>query len=144
MSMAATITLSQSGHQALPAELDPNGEGLEYGFTLPYAADGLDEIAHGLGVRPLSDFFDDSEMLSEEEYEEAGIAPKQVAWFSSDEGLRTLDALSAEVEKRGPSSTVGSGGRPDPVADVLWDLNASRLILQRARASGERFKYTIG
>ena len=133
MSMSATIQLRKSGHQRLPAELDPKGEGLVYGQGLPYAAGELDTISRGVGVRPISEFFDDSEMLSDEEYQQEGLDKPQPKWFAAADGLQTLDALIADLERLGPGASLG---RRSSVNDILWDLRASRAILVKAAAAG--------
>ncbi len=103
----------------------------------------LDEIASGAGARPISEFFDDSEM-GDEEYEEEGIEKPQPKWFAPADGIRTLDALIADLERRPPDATLGQGIRRAAVGDILWDLRACRAILAKAASAGEQFKYVVG
>ena len=61
----------------------------------------LANIAKRLGVRPLMGFFstdiDEAEALLGEDV--AGINIPAAQWFSAEEGLRTVDALLAEIER---------------------------------------------
>lgn len=130
MSIYATIELSESGHQGLPAHFDPKNEGLNYGLALPRMSDELDALAERLGVRPISAFLDDSDMLDDDEREEFGLPPAKPKWEPVEDGLRTIRALIAALE---------ADGRPD---DELWDLRVSERILSSAK-SGERFRYNV-
>jgi hypothetical protein len=134
MSMAATLFLSKSGCQELPGD----GQGL------PYAAEELNAIAREAGFRPISEFFDDSAMLTEKDYEDLGRQPTGPRWFAAKEGLRTLDALIADLEGRDPQATLAEGWRRLTVEEILADLRASRLILARAATAGEQFRYDLG
>ena len=144
MSIWVTIRLSKSGHQKLPAELDPTAESLVYGQGLPYASDDLDALASEAGVRPISEFFDDSAMLSDEEYEQEGLQKPPQKWFAVADGLRTVDALIASLEHRDEPGALGHGIRRSSVDAILWDLRASRLILGKAAATDEQFQYDVG
>lgn len=130
MSIYATIELSESGHQGLPREFDPKNEGFVYGQDLPKMSDELDALAEELGVRPISAFLDDSEMIDDEEREEVGLPPAKPKWESVEDGLRTIRALLAALK---------ADGRGD---DELWDLRVSEQILSTAE-SGEKFRYDV-
>jgi hypothetical protein len=134
MSMSTTIQLSESGSQELPAT----------GAVFPYAAAELDAIAKKAGARPVSEFYDDSEMLGEEEYEEAGIELKEAQWFAAAEGIRTIDVLIAELQSRDPNATLGEDWNTIQVEEVLLDLGAARSILSKAAETGEQFKFKVG
>jgi hypothetical protein len=134
MSMSTTIQLSESGSQELPAT----------GAVFPYAAGELDAISKKAGARPVSEFYDDSEMLSEEECEEAGIERKEPQWFAAAEGLRTIDALIVEFESRDPNESLGEEWNTIQVEEVLLDLRAARSILAKAAETGEQFKFSVG
>lgn len=97
MSIYATIELSESGHHGLPREFDPKNEGLVYGQDLPRMSEELDALAGDLGVRPISAFFDDSDMIDDEEREELGLPPSKPKWESVEDGLRTIRALLAAL-----------------------------------------------
>jgi len=129
MSIYATIELSESGHQSLPQEFDPNNEGFVYGLDLPRM--DLGDWEEKLGVRPISDFFDDSDMLTDEEREEVGLPPAERKWAPVEDGLRTLRALITALE---------ADGRSD---EELWDLRVSERILSNAKP-GEKFRYDVG
>ena len=131
MSMYATIELSQSGHQDLPAEFDPKKSGLVYGQNLPKMMGELDALAAEAGVTPISSFFDDSEMMDDEERAEVGLPPATPKWAPVEEGLRTVRALIAALSDAGASE------------GKLWDLQVSEHILSRAANSGEKFRYTV-
>lgn len=130
MSMYATIELSESGHQSLPTEFDPKSDGLVYGQDLPRMYHELDSLAEKLGVRSISAFFDDSEMLDEDEREECGLPPAEPKWASVEEGLRTITALIAALTTAGHCD------------EELWDLRVSERILKSAKP-GEKFRYCV-
>lgn len=130
MSMYATIELSKSGHQKLPPDLDPENQGLMYGKGLIAMSDELDALAAELGVRPISTFLDDSDMLDEEEREELGLPPAEAKWAPVEDGLNTVRVLLAALT---------AAGRSD---EELWDLRVSERILSAAK-SGEKFRYDI-
>jgi hypothetical protein len=134
MSMSTTIQLSKSGSQELPAT----------GAVFPYAAADLDAIAKKAGATPVSEFYDDSEMLGEEEYEEAGIERKKPQWFAATDGLHTIDALIAELQSRDPNATLGEDWNTIQLEEVLLDLRAARSILAKAAETGEQFKFNVG
>lgn len=142
MSMYATIELDESGHQDLPAEMDPEGQGLVYGQNLGQC-DGLEEldaIAAAAGVQPISSFLDDSEMLDEEEREELGLDPAEENWSPIEDGVATLERLIAELEQRPAESTIGRY----PAEAILWDLRASLAILKQATPPDELFRFVVG
>ena len=130
MSMYATIELDRSGDQQLPAHFDPKGEGLVYGQGLPKMAEELDALATQAGVTPISAFFDDSEMMDDDEREEVGLPPSEPKWAPVDQGLKTIRALLSALQKSGASE------------DRLWDLKVSEAILAAADPS-EKFRYSV-
>ena len=70
------------------------------GKMLNRAEKQLAEVAQRLGVRPLMDFFSTSadeaaDLLGDDV---AGIEIPAAEWFSAEEGLKTIDALLAEVD----------------------------------------------
>jgi hypothetical protein len=130
MSMYATIELSESGHQGLPHEFDPNNDGAVYGQDLPKMSAELDALAEQLGVRPISAFLDDSDMLDEEEREEVGLPPAEPKWAPVEDGLRTIRALITALTNAGRNE------------DELWDLRVSERILSSAK-TGEKFRYNV-
>lgn len=141
MSMYATVELDESGHQDLPQELDPSGQGLVYGQNLGQC-DGMDEldaIATHAGVEPLSNFLDDSEMLDDDEREEMGLPPAEENWQPIGDGITTLEALIAELAKRPLDTTIGSYS----TEAILWDLRASLAILKKAAPPDELFRFVI-
>lgn len=142
MSMYATIELDEWGHQDLPREFDPKGEGLAYGQNLGQCDgfDQLDAICSEAGVEPLSNFLDDSEMLDEADYEEMGLEPPEAKWAPIEDGVATLSALVADLEKRPAEARIGRYA----ASDVLWDLRASLAILQNAKRPNELFRFTVG
>src|SRR4029077_17845883 len=90
------------------------------------------------------EFYDDSEMLGEQEYEEAGIERKEPQWFAATDGLPTLDALIAEPQSRDPTATPGEDWNTIQLEEVLLDLRAARSILAKAAETGEQFKFNVG
>ena len=140
MSVFATLALKKSGRQGLPKEMDPTGQGLDYGQCLPYAAEPLDALARKLGVLPITTYFDDSDMLSDEERAEVGLPPAEEKWCDPQAGLTSVRALIAALEKEGAESLHPRA----PVAAVLWDLNAARIILEKAVERGETFHISVG
>ena len=70
------------------------------GKMLNEAEKQLADVARRLGVRPLMDFFsttaDEATDLLGDDVADIDIPPAE--WFSADEGLKTIDALLAEVD----------------------------------------------
>lgn len=144
MSIYATIELQASGHQELPPEFDPTGEGRVYGQALPYAAETLDVLARKVGVLPISTYLYDGGMLTDEERQQSGLPPAEDLWCDPHAGLRTVEGLIAALEEQNPTQHIGrmDVGRVD-VGGVLWDLQVSRAILRRAVRDGERFRFYV-
>lgn len=142
MSMYATVELDESGHQNLPKEFDPEGQGLCYGQNLGQCDgfDELDAICTAAGVEPISNFLDDSEMLDESDYEEMGLDPPDANWSPIEDGIETLKALVTDLEKRPAEARIGRYA----ASDVLWDLQASLAILQIAKEPNELFRFEVG
>jgi hypothetical protein len=99
------------------------------GKMLARAEPELNERAVELGVAPLMEFFsfDPEEILAELDLEELKTAePVEEKWFAAADGLKTVGALLADLEKR-PGSLVS--GR-DITPDVIEDLrNFQRILL---------------
>ena len=131
MSIYATIEMSKSGHQKLPKEFDPKKEGFVYGQNLPKMDEKLDKLAKRLKVTPITEFFDDSEMLTDEEREEVGLPPAKAKWASVEDGLRTVQALIGALRKAGAGEM------------ELWDLVVSEAILKKFVGKGEKFRYSV-
>ena len=58
-----------------------------YGQNLPRVYERLDALTREVGVLPLSTFFDDSLMLSDDEREDAGLPPAEPKWCAAEAGL---------------------------------------------------------
>jgi hypothetical protein len=132
MSVYSLIQLKRSGIQDLPAEMDPNHEGLGYGQNIPMMYKRLDALAAKAGVRPITSYFYDSELLSEEDRAEFGMPPVDQKWAPVTEGLRTVSALVSGLTAEGAT------------AGELWDLEACEMILHSALESGEAFRFYVG
>jgi hypothetical protein len=141
MSVYATIELDRSGPQDIPAQMDPNNEGLVYGQNLGQCGgwDELDEIAVAENVRPLTSFIDDSEMLDDDAREEMGLPPAEENWSAIAEGIETIGALIAALEKRPATATIGQY----PAEAIIWDLSAAITILNSASPPDERFRFVV-
>lgn len=142
MSTYAMIELNESGHQALPREFDPDNQGLVYGQNLGQC-NGIDElnaIAEAAGVEPIENYFDDD--LDEDELEEFGLDPEEQdeSWAPIEDGIATLKALIAALEKRPADSTIGRY----PADAILWDLRVGLSILENASPPDELFRYVVG
>ncbi len=130
MSMYATIELDRSGTPELPSQFDPDGKGLVYGQNLPKMTDELDAIAEEAGVTPITAFFDDSEMMDDDEREEMGLPPAEPKWAPVDQGLKTVRALLAALSNAGADE------------GKLWDLRVSEAILAAADPT-EKFRFSV-
>jgi len=141
MSMYATIELDESGHQEPPSELEPEN-GSVYGQNLGQCDgyDELDAITAAAGVHDISSYFDDSDMLSEEEREEYGLPPAEENWSPIEDGINSLEVLVKELENRSPETVIGKY----PVEAVLYDLRISLAILKNASPPDELFRIDVG
>lgn len=139
MSTYATIELNVSGHQNLPAEMDPQGEGFVYGQSLGQCGglDELDSIAVAAGVQPISSFMDYSAMFDDEERKDMGLPPAEDKWSPIEDGLKTIEVLIAALKKR--STPIGRY----PAAAILWDLQAVLIILKNAAPADELFRFYV-
>jgi hypothetical protein len=124
MSMTAYVKLERTGAVRRAAEVEPSGNGLNYGQALPYLIDSLDPLCEALGVTPVSGFLDAPA--------ETGREP---SWHDAADGLRTFSALLTELIFRWDS------GLPDDLAraSVLWEVRAFELVLRSAAHRQERF-----
>lgn len=141
MSMYAMIELDESGHQPLPPEFDPDNQGFVYGQNLGQCRgiDELNAICEAAGVEPIENFLADD--LDEEEMEEFGLDPDEIdeKWSPLEDGVATLKALIAELEKRPADSLIGE----HPAEAILWDLRVSLSILENAPPD-QLFRYVVG
>jgi len=103
------------------------------GKMLNRAEKQLAEVAQRLGVRPLMDFFSTSadeaaDLLGDDV---AGIEISAAEWFSAEEGLKTIDALLAEVD-----------ASPELRA-AKDDLLGCQRVLREAQKRGVRWHLAI-
>ena len=104
------------------------------GKTLSKAGERLAEVASQAGVRPLMEFFsmdpgDASGFLEGEGMGDIEIPPEQ--WFLAEEGLRTVRALLAEVER-------------DPtLKSAREDLAEFERVLDAAQKAGVRWHLAV-
>lgn len=93
----------------------------------------LAQAAERRGVRPLMQFFsteaDEAASLLGDEIE--GIEFPLAEWFSADEGLKTIDALLAEVE---------ASSKLESARD---DLLGCQRILRGAQKNGVRWRFAM-
>jgi hypothetical protein len=111
----------------------PNLDPMIDGKMLSKAEKQLSEAAGRLNVRPLMDFFSTStdeaaDLLGEDA---AGMDIPAAQWFSPEEGLKTVDALVAEVDKS-----------PE-LRPAKEDLLGCQRILQEAQRHGVRWHLAI-
>lgn len=140
MSTVLTIEFQRSGFQRYPAELYPELANDYFNATcLPKVAWDLDRMIEGSGIRPVSEYMDDSDMLSDEEWSEVGGQPEQ-KWFNASDGLQML-ACVAEVLKLRNSDEQIEGCC---AGDILHEIRGIEAILRRAAQSGEQFRFNVG
>ncbi|MEM8866409.1 MAG: hypothetical protein AAGF31_12760 [Planctomycetota bacterium] len=142
MSLYATVELEASGHQSLPADMDPENRGLVYGQCLGQCGEMqvLDQYASDAGAKPLSSFLDESDILDEEEYEEMGIEPPDENWADIPDGIQTLEAVLRGLEQRSADNPIGRY----PVDALQWDIKAMLHILRNAPDPDDCFRITVG
>jgi|GEM_PF-3037268 len=131
MSVYAILELKDLGFQDLPAEMDPNREGLGYGQNIPQMYQRLDALAEAAGVPKITSFFYDAELLSADLREEFGMPPVDPRWMPVEQGVLTVRALIAALKAERASD------------GELWDLQACERILQAA-PSGTMFRFWVG
>jgi hypothetical protein len=124
MSMTAFVHLERAGAVRRAAEVEPSGNGLNYGQVLPYLVDSLHSYCEALGVTPVSQFLDSPA--------DSGCEPQ---WHDAAEGHRTFAALLTELIWRWDSDLPTELAR----ASVLWELRAFELVLRTAAERQERF-----
>ena len=131
MSMYATVELSDSGHQDIPSDLDPDGEGLSYGQNVGQcgAWDELDKIAVNAGARALTSYFFSEEMESDDEN-----------WSPVVDGVRTFDVILQSLEPRSKDEPFGRY----TVEWIAWDVRAYLSILKKSLSPDERFRLSVG
>ena len=105
--------------------------------------DVLEQLAQRANVKPLMQFFsmpqgewddyvdDIKDLLDEDEV----FDPQELTWFSADEGLKTVLALIAEIDK-----TPQLLAQPEAVID---DLESMAAILTRLAEHGIRWHLAI-
>jgi len=93
----------------------------------------LAKAAKRLGVRPLTEFFSaDADEISDLLGEDAaGIEIPPAQWFSAEEGLKTVDALLAEVEASAQLRTAKD------------DLLGCQRVLREAQKQGVRWHLAV-
>jgi len=103
------------------------------GKKLSKAEEPLTAVAKRLDVRPLMEFFS----ISADEAEEllggdmAGMKIPAAEWFSAEEGLKTVDALLAEVERSAELSAAKE------------DLLGCQRVLREAQKQGVKWHLAI-
>ncbi len=119
-------------------------------WTMYHFSDRLDKLCADIGLRPLSEFHDETDADSEEKL---ALAPdesvgtlhaylqlaSQGQWFSPEEGLDILDRL-LETLRRSP---VRFGLLKDRYIEVMVDLVACRQSIDKARQQGAKFKLCV-
>lgn len=156
MSNPTRIRIELLGLAPLPADLDPDEEGLTYGSALTACRACLTAAAQRLGVKPLHRFEDDEDRLWDELEEEVmhqaedereahqeilGLLDERGAWHDAEDGLETVRALVRDLEERDRGPELANGCR---TRDVLWDLRAAEAILQNAHERSRRFRLSVG
>lgn len=121
---------------ALYIVLEKNIPGLDTmidGKMLNKLEEDLAEAAERRGVRPLMEFFstdaDEASDLLGEDIEGIEIPPAQ--WFSADDGLKTVDALLAEV------------AAPSELSAAREDLLGCQRVLRDAQKNGVRWRFAL-
>ncbi len=114
--------------QKIP-DLDPMIDGK----MLSKAEKPLAKAAKRLGVRPLMEFFSTSadeaaDLLGEDA---AGIDIPGTEWFSAEEGLKTVDALLAEIDSSAE------------LRSAKEDLLGCQRVLREAQKHGVRWHLAI-
>ena len=103
------------------------------GKALARASELLEGLAREASVESLMDFFGAPRQELAEFAEDHGIDFNQEAievpakrWFSPDDGLRTVSALTDAVKNR----------KPEHAEEILRDLQDFRRVLEAARTNG--------
>jgi hypothetical protein len=140
MSTVATIYFSKSGYQPMPKELDPKGEGFDYGHNLarigiednniPGTQETFDNVAKAAGAAPLSAFLDYSDQNTPD-LELDGLPLEEPKWFPVEGGLKTVEVLLDDFSSRG----IEEG--------ILWDLRVAQAILKSAIGKRESFRMVV-
>ena len=138
MLTVATIYFSKSGYQPVPKELDPKGEGFDYGHNLarmgieenniPGTQETFDNVTRAAGVTPLSAFLDYSEG---QPWPAVGrAATRRAKVVPVEDGLKTVEVLLDDLSSRG----IEEG--------ILWDLRVAQAILKSAIGRGKAFEWS--
>jgi hypothetical protein len=122
-----------SAHYIALEEKIPDLDTMIDGKMLSKAEEHLTKAAKRLGVRPLMEFFstgadEAADLLGDDV---AGIEIPAAQWFSVEEGLKTIDALLAEVE-RSPALKAAND-----------DLLGCQRVLREAHKHGVRWHLAI-
>jgi hypothetical protein len=109
------------------------------GKALARESDRLDTAARGRGVTPLTSLLSESREALIAQFKEAGFDPEKMRipseqWFATDDGLKTVRALSEHVTAR-----LNDFKQPNP---ILRDLKSAEALLAAADAAGVRFHFT--
>ena len=110
----------------------PGAETLVNGKSLAKLNEELEAMAKSLGVMPLMNFFSISkeEVVSlAEEFSVSLSTNAEEKWFEAEEGLRTVNALLANL----------SGSKLDDVVRLEADLREFASVLELAKANGVRW-----
>jgi len=101
-------------------------------------AEQLDRLALESATKPLSSFFDHSELAAT-----YGGLELELQWFDSREGLATVDAILRRLDESPEVLSFADRSRAHWRAALLKDLRAARAFLAKASASNERFHFLI-
>ena len=101
-------------------------------------AEQLDRLALESATKPLSSFFDHSELAAT-----YGGLELELQWFDSREGLATVDAILRRLDESPEVLSFADRSRAHWRAALLKDLRAARAFLAKASASNERLHFLI-
>lgn len=105
----------------------------------------LDDIAENLGVRPLSDFYDDTDIRynldesGEFKESEEGWNNDAANWFQPDEALSSLEAIRNQLVEK-PETSILEHNSFDNVLEELEDLIAE---VRKAKNGGNSFHFCV-
>jgi hypothetical protein len=151
MAFWLTIKAQHGGIASIPATMDPDGEGLAYGTTIPNEIDRLNAIAKQLGVTSLDRFISKNPrgfqlILTEAEAEgnavlasvmraELSCINERPRWHEPEAARETIGSIKAFITNN-PDTPI--------VRDrhwILWDLEAYDRILAELAADGDKFAF---
>jgi hypothetical protein len=119
-------------------------------WAMYHFSDRLDRLCANIGVRPLSEFHDATDVDAEEDlapapHESAGTLNEYLRmasrgqWFPPEEGLDILDKLLDTLRR----SPVRFGLLKDRYIEVMVDLVECRQSIEKARQQGAKFKLCV-